>query len=105
MMSDPIPERKMSADHIDKIQVRVIIQTTRQLLTGTVHVRLNMREKDDINYAEQFIAVTDVEFPGMHAPRLASIILNKNEIIWFAPIEGIAEEELIQLVLENFYSR
>ena len=104
-MSDQAFERKVTSDHIDKTQVKVIIQTTRQLITGTIHVRMNLREKDDINFAEQFIAVTDVEFPGMHAPRLASIILNKNEIIWFAPIEGITQEELMQLVLENFYSR
>lgn len=104
-MSDQALERKATSDHIDKIQVKVIIQTTRQLLTGTIHVRMNLREKDDINFAEQFIAVTGVEFPGMHAPQLDSIILNKNEIVWFAPTEGIAEEELIQLVLENFYSR
>jgi hypothetical protein len=79
------PGTAFTGDYLDKRVMRSLIQTERQLLLGSLHIRKNLREKDELNHAETFIAVTDVEFPGTKMPRIPFLMLNKEQIIWVAP--------------------
>lgn len=76
---------------IQKVAVPAIVQTTKNLIRGMVHVRQDERLKDELENSEDFIAMTNIEvldeagkitFSG---PFLA---VQKDQIVWVMPASG-----------------
>ncbi len=76
---------------IQKVAVPAIVQTTKSLIRGMVHVRQDERLKDELENSEDFIAMTNIEvldeagnitFSG---PFLA---VQKDQIVWVMPASG-----------------
>lgn len=71
--------------HKDALFAR--IQTITHHITGEVYLEHETRIKDELEFAEQFIAVTDAKVytnAGVLAYEAAFITLNRDHIIWLA---------------------
>lgn len=76
-------------DYVNKVPVRTIIQTTKQILIGTVYIQTGFRIKDVLNRAdEEFVAVTQASF-GPDDEKVEFILLQKKEIVWIATDENM----------------
>lgn len=79
---------KFFTDVVAKFSVHASIQTTNQLVRGTIHVRQGERLKDELDRNEVFLAVTDVTILGLEgqvvfqAPFLA---VRRSQIVWVLP--------------------
>jgi hypothetical protein len=76
---------KIFTNVVTKSHVTVKIQTTTNLVRGTVHVRPDERLKDELNQSEMFIAVTDASIynlKGKLVYRARFLALNVTQIIW-----------------------
>ena len=74
-------------DYVQKVAIRAIIQTTKQILVGSLHVRPRLRIKDALNHEdEEFIALTDVSLAG-RKERIGILLLRRSEIVWIVPLE------------------
>jgi hypothetical protein len=83
---------KIFTQVISKKPYTVIIQTTRQTIRGTIHVRPNERVIDEINNSAKFIAVTDatvVDLDGNMLYQSSFVTLNRDQIIWLLPMDDI----------------
>ncbi len=83
---------KIFTNVISKRPVPVLIQITGQRIQGKLHVPLTDRIKDELNAAEQYIAVTDATVfaeDGEILYQSQFLTLNREYIIWLIP-----EEEL-----------
>ena len=83
---------KVFTQVIAKKPVEVIIQTTRQTIHGTIHVRPSERVIDEINHAQTFMAVTDAEIfneQGMILHKTAFLTLNTEHVIWIIPADEV----------------
>ena len=75
------------SDHVEKIAVRAIIQTTKQTLVGNLHITPKLRLIDVLNRdRDEFIAVTDVILVGSKK-KIKFLVLQRDEIVWIAPLE------------------
>jgi hypothetical protein len=77
---------------ITKRPFPVIIQTTRQVIRGTIHVRPSERVIDEINNSEKFIAVTAAVVSDLDGNLLyesSFITLNRDQIVWLIPLDEI----------------
>ncbi len=87
---------KRFTDIVTKRPVFATVQTTNQLLRGTIHVRRDQRIKDELDLDDKFIAITDVSILGaegqvlFNAPFLA---VNRAHIIWVLPEQKPSGEE------------
>ncbi|HEX7555641.1 MAG TPA: hypothetical protein VF338_03375 [Leptolinea sp.] len=101
-----MPERpaKMSMEYNDsgkfftevirKKPVRVIIQTTQQVIHGNVHIRPEARLKDEIDQDELSLAITDAVVFGNAGEILYEskfLAVNRRQIVWIIPQEELAE--------------
>lgn len=87
---------KIFTDIVTKRPVYATLQTTRHLMHGYIHVRVDQRIKDELDLEGKFIAVTDVSILGddgqvlFQAPFLA---VNRAHIIWVLPEQSQSGEE------------
>ena len=82
---------KVFTQRVRKEAVRVTIQTVAGRLHGFVYLRPGNRIKDELEAAEQFLAVTDAQVLGPDGAVLMSadfLTLNRDHIVWL-----IVEEE------------
>ncbi len=81
------PKGKVFTHIIQKDIVYVRIQTLTHQITGEMHIEHDKRIKDELEFAEQFVAVTSAKvfnLNGLLAYEAAFITLNRNHIIWLA---------------------
>jgi len=82
---------KFFTDVISKKNIPVTIQTLHNRIKGAVHIRRGERLKDELNSAEQFLAVTDAiifDLQGAELNRMGFLVLNRDNIIWLFPTNG-----------------
>ena len=85
----------MFTDIVTKRPVLATVQTTKHLIHGNIHVRIDQRIKDELDLEDKFLAVTDVSILGtdgqvlFQAPFLA---INRAHIIWVLPEQSKNEE-------------
>lgn len=79
---------KIFTDIVSKVSIPATIQTTTHLIRGQLHVRRDQRIKDELDIAENFLAVTDVTVLApdgqtlFQAPFLA---VRRSHIVWVIP--------------------
>lgn len=81
---------KIFTQVISKHPISVSIQTIHQLIRGTIHVRPDLRVKDDLNGQERFIAVTDaVVYNNQNEEiyKTAFMVVNVEHVVWIIPVE------------------
>lgn len=79
---------KFFTDRVTKEQVPVVIQTVFGRIEGFFYVMAGARLKDEINNAEQFIAITNAkiyDLDGGCELVCEFLSLNRDHIIWLAP--------------------
>jgi hypothetical protein len=84
---------------IQKKPVPVAIQTTKQLIRGTFHVRGVMRVIEELAFEETFIAITDAEiftYKGNTLFKTDFVAVNRKDIVWMAPEENIMSKDLTE---------
>jgi uncharacterized protein YcfJ len=84
---------KVFTQVVAKQPTQVKIQTANHIITGEVHVRPDIRLKDEMNIlGETFIAVTGVvvaDFQGVEQYRANFLLLNVHQIVWMIPTEEL----------------
>lgn len=81
---------------IQKVPVPAMVQTTTNLIRGTIHVRHGERMKDEIEGNEQFVAMTDVSVCDMNGKELYTgpfLALQKGQIVWVMPLNEVQKGE------------
>jgi hypothetical protein len=81
---------------IQKRPIPVALQTTKQLIRGTFHVRGVMRVIEELAFEETFIAITDAEIFNYKGDRLFKtgfVVVNRKDIVWMTPEEDIVPKE------------
>ena len=84
------------ANLIHKIPIPVTVQTTKQLIRGTFHVRGMMRVIEELTLEETFVAITDAEIFNYKGNRLFKtefVAVNRKDIVWMTPEENIMAKE------------
>lgn len=84
---------KIFTQVVSKHPVKVTIQTIQNVIHGSVHVRQDVRIKDELNEPEHFLAVTDAVVYNQQEQELyrtSFLVVNTNHIIWVIPEEEIA---------------
>lgn len=79
---------KFFTDRVTKEQVPVVIQTTFGRIEGFFYVMAGARLKDEINHAEQFVALTNAKiYDNLGACEMVCefLTLNRDHIVWLAP--------------------
>jgi hypothetical protein len=87
---------KFFTDVITKETVSVVIQMTGFIIHGSVHVRPDERLKDELNYNEQFLAVTEAivfDNQGIEKYRSDFLSVNRDHIIWVIPAKEFFAEQ------------
>ncbi|HXF85995.1 MAG TPA: hypothetical protein VNK49_11465 [Anaerolineales bacterium] len=87
---------KFYTDVVSKVSVPVTIQTTTHLVHGYMHVRRNLRVKDELDLDEKFLALTDVEVLGSDGQvlfRSPFMAVHRAHIIWVTPTEEQSAEK------------
>ena len=82
---------KFYTNVIQKVAVPAIVQTTKNLIRGMVHVRQDERLKDELENSEDFIAMTNVEVldaDGKTAFSGSFLAIQKDQIVWVMPASG-----------------
>jgi hypothetical protein len=82
---------------ISKDAVWVLIQTQINRIRGQIYIQQGERIKDEINHAEQFIAVTDAAIydnSGKQIYHCDFMTLNRHHIIWLMP-DGHSEQGML----------
>jgi hypothetical protein len=90
---------KIYTDHVSKDPMRVLAQTTGQVLVGTLYLQQGNRLLDELNHIPVgFLALTDVWVFNQAADTLlfktGFLALNRNQAITVVPIEELAVDEL-----------
>lgn len=81
---------KIYTNVVRKKAVVALVQTTAQLIRGTLHIQQDERVKDELDHDESFMAMTDVTVldadgkPAHQAPFLA---VKRSQIVWVIPEE------------------
>lgn len=81
---------KFFTDVVAKDAILARIRTVTHLIRGWVYVRRGDRLRDELNRAEQFLAVTDVTIYGDQGEILYSgdfLAVNRDQIVWLLPEE------------------
>ena len=76
---------------IQKVAVPAIVQTTKNLIRGMVHVRQDERLKDELENSEDFIAMTNIEVLDEAGKIIFSgpfLAVQKDQIVWVMPASG-----------------
>lgn len=81
---------KFFTDVVTKTPVRAVVQTTAQLIRGSVHVRAGERLKDELDRDELFLAITDASVLGADGQaqfQAAFLAVRRSQIVWVFPDE------------------
>jgi len=84
------------ANLIQKRPIPVTVQTTKQLIRGTFHVRGMMRVIEELTLEETFVAITDAEIFNYKGNRLFKtefVAVNRKDIVWMTPEDDIMAKE------------
>ena len=76
---------KIFTEVVKKRPVNVHIQTSKHLIRGKFHVRLNERIKDELDRPDTFVALTDAEIHDLKGGLLYScsfLTVNRLDIVW-----------------------
>lgn len=86
---------KIYTNVVSKVPVEALVQTTLQLIRGTLHIRQGERVKDELDRDELFLAITNASVYAtddktvLHqAPFMA---VRRNQIVWILPLEDRGE--------------
>jgi len=85
---------KLYTNIVLKQAQQVKIQTTSQLLTGTIHIREEFRLKDELDLPEPFIALTGVKVfsPKGKIELFANFLaVRRDQIVWVSEDEDLQE--------------
>jgi hypothetical protein len=81
---------KIFTQFVSKDTIWAIIQTQSHRIQGLVYVRPDQRLKDEMNSAEQFLAVSDVTITSLEGGdmyRCNFILVNRDHIVWMIPMD------------------
>lgn len=81
---------KIFTQVVSKEPIEVKIMTAQHLIEGLIHVRRDVRIKDELNQESRFLAVTDAvvyNHQNEELYRCNFLILNVEHIIWVIPTE------------------
>ena len=87
---------KFFTDYVSKRSIEAIIQTPTNRIHGLIYVRVNDRVSDELNRAEQFLAITDAEIYSLEGEKLYTsdfLAVNREMIVWLLPNEPDQPEE------------
>lgn len=88
-MTDEYDEKgKIFTDIVSKIAIPTIVQTTKQLIKGNVHVRRDERLKDELDRDKMFLAITDTSVLGADGQTLYQarfLAVSRAQIVWVMP--------------------
>lgn len=87
---------KIFTQVVHKTPVSVLIQTTRQLIRGKVHIRPDTRIKDELDQNENFLALTEVEILDDQGEILRNspfLAVSRGQIVWVMPLETTEDGE------------
>ncbi len=87
MSTEYDPKGKVFTHVVHKDVVYVRIQTITHQITGDVYIEHDRRIKDELEFAEQFIAVTSAKvfkLDGTLAYDAPFVTINRNHIVWLA---------------------
>lgn len=86
---------KIYTNVVTKLPVEALVQTTLQLIRGTLHIRQGERVKDELDRDELFLAITNASVYAtddrtvLHqAPFIA---VRRNQIVWILPVDERGE--------------
>jgi hypothetical protein len=85
---------KIFTDIVSKTAVPATLQTTTHLMRGNIHVRRDQRIKDELNFDEQFLAMTDVSVlsaDGQVVFQAAFLAVQRTQIVWVMPEQNKQE--------------
>jgi len=85
---------KIYTDVVSKKAVPAVVQTTKQLIRGNVHVRHDERLKDELDRDELFLAVTDasvVNLDGQILHQARFMAVRRAQIVWVMPAQDVEE--------------
>jgi hypothetical protein len=86
---------KFFTNVVAKVPIMTTVQTTSQLLRGSIYIRKGERLKNELDLDEPFLAMTNVSILGadgtvqFSAPFLA---VRRSQIIWVMPLQSENEE-------------
>jgi len=86
---------KIFTDIVSKTAIHATIQTTTQMMRGRIHVRRDQRMIDELNFNENFIAITDVTVLGADGQTLFEVpflAVRRSQIVWVIPEPKSGEE-------------
>jgi hypothetical protein len=92
MYDEVDPKGKKFTNVITKIGLPVVIQTLAHRIEGSIHIQPQHRLMDELNNADQFLAITDARVVNLKAEVLFQtkfMTVNKHEIIWILPTDEI----------------
>ncbi len=82
---------KIYSKHVTKRSVAVVLRVEETIISGTVHLTLDNRLKDELNSGETFIAITSAKLADANSGRTLHesevVLINKNRITWIYPSE------------------
>lgn len=87
---------KIFTEVISKDLVDVLVQTTKHLLRGTIHVRQDKRLQDELDNGRHIIALTGASILDAEGKTLYKrdfIALQREQIVWVIPAEDDTEDQ------------
>jgi hypothetical protein len=79
---------KFFTDVVSKKQMKAIIQTVLQRIEGTVYIMPTRRLLDELNQAEEFIAVTDASISGFDIQQPVDFMaVRVDQIVWIVLLD------------------
>lgn len=88
---------KIFTQVVSKKPILVIIQTTHNIIYGSIYVRPDVRLKDELDsLRERFLAVTDAVIYTSEKIELFHtqfMVVNINQILWLMPQDELVKEE------------
>ncbi len=83
--------------HVNKRTTAVLVFAQGLLISGTMHLVLDNRVKDELNGGERYVALTHAQVRELGSGKIVveneTVILNKDQIVWIIPHEEIHESE------------
>lgn len=86
---------KIFTEVVKKRPVNVHIQTSKHLIRGKFHVRLNERIKDELDKSDTFIALTDAGIFDLKGELIYScsfLTVNRLNIVWLFQDDDIEND-------------
>jgi hypothetical protein len=89
-----------SSDKIQKREIPVVLQTTRNLIRGKFHARGMKRIIDELDLVETFVAITDAKIFSYKEDSIINtgfVAVNREDIVWITPEKDIVSNENISV--------